>query len=498
MKSQVLISFSLSIGLVSMAQNPDLKRTNHWYFGHHASLDFSSGSPVPGDESAMSVLERCAVISDTTGQLLFYTDAHRVWNRNHQIMQGGDSIGPFVSSPRDGAVIVPKPGDNDIYYIFNVDGWENQFERGIRWHEVDMSLDNGFGAVTSVNNLLHAPVSEQLAATRHANGCDFWVCTHERSSDKFICFQVTEDGVLEEPVVSAVGQDFSEAQEVYYLAGGFNLVFSPSGQIASQIVSWGHFLATGIQNQMQLFQFDKLSGNFSSAINLIVDTTASGGYFSPDSFKFYFQSGFWPPGDLYQFDLSNFEEVFINQSRTSVWQSSVAIAGDGQNAPDGRLYLSGEWDYVTSTPNPYFLSVIEFPNESGPVCNVVHGTQTLGTGRATQGLPNFVSDFTVNVAPPLCGDINTESLKSEGAIWSVFPNPASRHLTLSNKDSAIHDIEISLFDFTGRLCLNQLVPSGRNDFRINLPALPSGLYLLEIRAKSGFDKIETFKIIIHQ
>jgi hypothetical protein len=496
MKHIVLISFSLSIGMVSMAQNPDLKRTNHWYFGHHASLDFSSGSPVPGDENAMSVLERCAVISDTTGQLLFYTNAHRVWNRNHQIMQGGDSIGPFVSSPRDGAVIVPKPGDDDIYYIFNLDGWENQFQRGIRWHEVNMTLDNGLGAVTSANNLLHTPVSEQLAATRHANGCDYWVCTHERSSDKFLCFQVTEDGVIEEPVVSAAGQDYAITQQSYNLNGGYGLVFSPNGNLAASRVIW-NYIITGLPTQMQIVQFDKNAGLFSNSIDLLVDTTATCGFFSGDNSKFYFESCYWPPCRMHQFELTTFEEVAVNQSRVLVWQSWVNISNDGLVGQDGKLYLAGEWDYVTSTPNPYFLSVIEFPNEPGPGCNVVHGAQPLGTGRARQGLPNFVSDFTVNVPPPVCVlNVANESL-SEGVQWTVFPNPTTDHLYIRSHGATEVDANIALYDFTGKLCFSYSLLAGLTETRIALPPLPNGMYLLEIKTKSRFAESESFKIIVH-
>jgi hypothetical protein len=401
-----------------------------------------------------------------------------------------------VSSPRDGAVIVPKPGDDDIYYIFNVDGWENQFQRGIRWHEVDMTLDNGLGAVTSANNLLHTPVSEQLAATRHANGCDYWVCTHERSSDKFLCFQVTEDGVIEEPVVSAVGQDYAATQISHNLNGGNNLVFSPGGVLACSNVSWSYII-TGLPSQMQILQFDKEVGNFTGFVELPVDTTCSQGFFSPDNSKFYFQSGFSGSAKHYQFDLSVFNQEAISQSQTLVLQSPLAIMQDGLVGSDGKIYLTVEWDYIDSQPNPHFLSVIEFPNEPGTACNIIYGFQSLGTGRATQGLPNFVTDFTIDVAPPICG-LSAESMKSEGTVWSVFPNPASHHLTLSNKESVNYDIEVSLFDFTGKLSLKRLIPSGRNDFRINLPKLSPGLYLLELRANNSFATNEIHKIIIHQ
>lgn len=490
--------FGLSlIPLFAMGQNPDLKRTNNWYFGHHAALDFSSGTPMPVDASEMSVLEGCAVISDTTGQLLFYTDAHRVWNRNHQIMQGGDSIGPYVSSPRDGAVIVPKPGDDDIYYIFNVDGWENQFQRGIRWHEVDMTLDNGLGAVTSANNLLHTPVSEQLAATRHANGCDFWVCAHERSSDKFLCFQVTEDGVIEEPVVSAIGQDYAATQISYNLNGGHHLGFSSNGTLASSLVT-RNYIITGLPSQTQILQFDKTFGEFTNFIELPVDTTCTQGFFSPDNSKFYFVSGFAQPARHYQFDLSVFNQDIVAQSQTMILQTQYSVLQDGLVGKDGKVYVTVEWDYINSFPNPHFLSVIEFPNEPGTACNFIYAAQPLGSGRATQALPNFVSDFTIDVAPPTCGEITTNDILSDGSIWKVFPNPASEYLVLSTGELLSQRGEVRLHDFMGKLCFIHSIRQFGSELRIHLPQMPSGIYLLEIRANDRFATSETFKIIIHQ
>jgi hypothetical protein len=49
------------------------KEAWHWYFGDHAGLDFSSGSPVVDLNSAMYTDEGCASISDASGILQFYT-----------------------------------------------------------------------------------------------------------------------------------------------------------------------------------------------------------------------------------------------------------------------------------------------------------------------------------------------------------------------------------------------------------------------------------------
>src|SRR5258706_13831645 len=83
---------------LSFSQNPDIKRTMHWYFGWGAGgvgLDFSSGSPVVDTTGNETGPEFCFTMSDTCGNLLFYAGEDSlqyhlvIWNKNHQIMQNG-------------------------------------------------------------------------------------------------------------------------------------------------------------------------------------------------------------------------------------------------------------------------------------------------------------------------------------------------------------------------------------------------------------------------
>ena len=80
----------LTLDLVS--QNPDIKRTNHWYFGVNAGLDFSSGTPTVTTNGQLISDASCASISDTAGHLLFYTDGRNVWNKNHLLMPNGTNL----------------------------------------------------------------------------------------------------------------------------------------------------------------------------------------------------------------------------------------------------------------------------------------------------------------------------------------------------------------------------------------------------------------------
>jgi hypothetical protein len=62
------------------------KEANNWYFGYKAAITFNQGSPpVALTDSEMSTWtsQGTASISDSLGNLQFYTDGRYVWNKNH-------------------------------------------------------------------------------------------------------------------------------------------------------------------------------------------------------------------------------------------------------------------------------------------------------------------------------------------------------------------------------------------------------------------------------
>ena len=68
-------------------------------------------------------------------------------------------------SSTQSAIIVPKPGDDDIYYIFTVDDHGfNEAHLGLNYSEVNMSLNGGLGVVTSKNVNLLPECSEKITA----------------------------------------------------------------------------------------------------------------------------------------------------------------------------------------------------------------------------------------------------------------------------------------------------------------------------------------------
>src|SRR4030095_11967101 len=91
------------------------KETNKWLFGLNAGLDFNSGNPVSLSGGQCYTSEGSASISDTSGNLLFYTDGITVWNTNNVMMTNGDGLFGGVSSTQS-ALIVHMPGEDSLYY----------------------------------------------------------------------------------------------------------------------------------------------------------------------------------------------------------------------------------------------------------------------------------------------------------------------------------------------------------------------------------------------
>ena len=219
------ITYLLLIALISVhlqAQQSEQMQTAHWYFGFNAGLDFSSGLPVVDINGQLYQLEGCTSISDENGNLLFYSDGRNVYNSAHNLMENGTGLRGDSSSTTS-AIVLPKPDDCNLYYVFTIDCRDEEVpfwrpRRGIEYNVVDMSLNDGLGAVVEKN--ISIPINgivqgyEKLAAISNADKTGYWVLTHFEGS--FYAFEVTVDGVNLNPVTSP-SAIFGGSQNIGYL-----------------------------------------------------------------------------------------------------------------------------------------------------------------------------------------------------------------------------------------------------------------------------------------
>src|SRR5690606_28048726 len=122
----------------------------------------NSGTALPMQTQIIGAEGSTSVADPETGQLLFYSNGGRCWNRNGQIMLNGDSLlgnspfggtnvnpdAPLNYSTTQGTCIVPVIDEPGQYYLFSLRGITsgNPIPYGTLFYSiVDMSLDNGLG-----------------------------------------------------------------------------------------------------------------------------------------------------------------------------------------------------------------------------------------------------------------------------------------------------------------------------------------------------------------
>lgn len=440
----------------AMLSSQPLKGT--WYFGDKAGINFNSGTAIPVLDGQMQSHEGCASISNSQGQILFYTNGGPfsnksyiggVWNKNHQIMPNGDlSTAASCNSASQAALIVPDPNDYAKYYIFTTDCQENSMAGGLRYHKVNMALDSGLGDVTDKNMALAPSVVEGLTGAQHNNGTDYWVVTSELNTNVFFAYQITSSGI-QTSVSTALGNNTNQV----------------TGQMS--ISPDGTKLAFATVFDTYLYDFNNATGQLSNFIALGVPSY--GCSFSPNS-QLLYANEYSSPRRLHQFNLNVTD---IPASALVVGNNQIG-SGNMQIGPDGKIYVA--------TPRPT-LGVINSPNTLGMGCNYDNNGFNLGGAWANVGLPNFVSQYDTA--------LGVNELESHFNELKVFPNPTKNLVNFKlPEELAVHKVHIKMFDVSGRL-LMRYVSEDENVVKLKIPEV-NGMYLVEVTIDQ-YSK--TYKII---
>ena len=376
----------------SWAQN----QAANWYFGYGAgiSFDVASGAVSSMDGGNLSTNEGSATISDEDGNLLFYTDGTFVFNKNHQVMQNGSGLYGDSSSTQS-AIIVPKPDDVNIYYIFTVDNRLDGNDFGLNYSVVDMTLAGGLGSVTNKNINLLALCTEKISAViKDCVTKSIWVVTLASESgnlgpvNSYHAFEVNNSGVNTTPVTSTFNN-----LSVFDNRGYLKL--SPDGNVLA---------SANVQGGLYIYDFDSATGIVSNQQQLYINSSSNLPYgveFSPNSQLLYVHSS----NDF--FDPSNQDEANnpANHSSTLTQfnlrapniQASEFIVDDRslyrgglQLGPNGKIYRALSATYSQGLP---YLGAINNPNNIGAACNYQHNAVSVSPNNSSQGLPPFIQSL---------------------------------------------------------------------------------------------------------
>jgi gliding motility-associated-like protein len=379
-------------------RNTNCPVSNHeadlWYFGQNAGINFMGDLAVPLlNNDVLTSIQSCANICDSNGRLLLMTDGMRVWDGGQGLMPNGSGLhgDPGVTMP---AIIIPKPNDPNIYYIFTIDRPQihaldtNVF--GLQYSEVNLTLNGGRGDVSLKNRPLVSEVCEKVTAVQDQNGTDYWVVAHSWDSDQFISIHVTEDGVDTATFVTSTAGSVHSGPISTNNSVGF-MKISPDGTRLA--------LAIHGSKKYEIFDFNSSNGRVNNAIpSPAVYSGAYGIEFSPDAHYLYTTTAFVgglpdSVSRLFQFDVTQ---------GSNIWTSGVELAINNvaeyfcglQLGTDGRIY-------VARSPNGNMAAgVIYNPKRPGTECNfnLLNGSASdfnLGGGakRSKYGFPAFMQSY---------------------------------------------------------------------------------------------------------
>ncbi|UAY53110.1 T9SS type B sorting domain-containing protein [Ferruginibacter albus] len=352
----VLVNYNLL-----MAQS----QYDNWHFGINTSINFSGGFPAVHNTSAINSGYAAASISDTLGNLLFYTNSDTVWAKDNSIMPNGTGLFSDRTIPQD-VLIVPLPDSASVYYVFTIGSSPNPGKKALYYSIVDMQQNNGLGDVIQKNTLLDDDVTNKLTAVRNYNQKDFWVIDKNMTAGRFKSYAVTKSGLNIQPVISAAGVPIRNGDY--------------SGSIkASNNSCWLASTTQGLFGNsavVEIFHFSSTSGIVQEGISTASIKHPYGLEFSPDNKKLYVGENSVAPVHQFNLNHQDLNDVIASQIQVSEYYPATYTF---QLAPDGRIYFT--------TDDTLSLGRISSPNNYSWYCNVDTGI-VKGLNYSTSSLPN--------------------------------------------------------------------------------------------------------------
>lgn len=461
---------------------------NLWLIGYDCcypnfqpvTVDFQSGFwSLSNSSRPMNLNTTNAVISDSLGSLLFYTNGVYIANNLDDTMLNGYGLNPcdFTTAHTQygltipqAALVIPFPDHPNQYYLFHntADDRFNTYASFYLYYSiVDMSLDSGKGAVTQKNIVLKNDtlVEGRLTACKHSNGRDWWIICHEYDTPIYFKYLLTPYGIQ-----GPWSQNIGSTRKNYF----GQCKFSNSGTRFAYYEPW--------ENDLDIFDFDRCSGLFSNSRNIaIYDSAAGGGLaFSPTDRYLYLSSDSF----IYQFDL---QAPIISQSKiiVGVYNGGSTLGFStrfylSELAPDGKIY-------VNCGNSTLDLHVINYPDSVGLGCGFCQQCIHL-PGLNAFTIPNYPNYFLGADTTSICDSLNTgidPKWSTQTSELLLFPNPVKSLFYISiPKDLDLVEVEIS--NSLGQSIAAPIFRISNGEYiQCDASRLSPGVYFVSIKTKNS-------------
>ncbi len=492
LKRVVTIILFLSVAILKCCNCQD--RNSNWCFGDSAGINFNNLSNPTTFSASLVSRGTCASISDSSGNLLFYTNTRAgipvlkttlVWSKNHQIMLNGDSIigrGWYKEH-----IIVPYPGANNLYYLFTAGVSSTS---GFFYSIIDMSQNGGLGTVVQKNVQLQGSdfwANDGISAIKHGNGRDWWVVLrnwyNQIPNDTFYFYLITPAGVSLDHI-----QNIGDM----IIPGFYRIEPANDGNKIAVCTPGG---------LLEEFTFDRCTGYLSSEIIIEHENPNSNlipWYWDCElsaNKNLLYVSSTYSQNDsnsyLFQYNLNDANPSI---TRDTLYRIKEPVEGGLiELAPDNKIYWScdyyvGSIFYPDSVRNIYNenLSVINYPDSLGATCDFQPFSFYLGGKRTYYGLPNNPNYELGADSGSICDSLTVGILNNEQGISNtelfVFYHPGWQTAFINAKGLAGKKYVLTVADVFGHIIYRE---NGKLDgpyytYDLHMNSFADGLYIVSL------------------
>jgi|JRYD01.1.fsa_nt_gb hypothetical protein len=465
-------------------------RASTWLLGYQAKnrITFTDTSySVTSEIRKIPFMSTEGNISDENGNILMSSNGYFVANATGDTMLNGSGLNPNQCTYDYGHqwglplvyanMFLPMPDDTTKYILFHQTCNYNSptlTDSNIFYSIIDITLNNGLGAVISKNNIAaNNSFGTGITACKHANGRDWWIIAVSDSGNIIHKFLLTPNAV------TYMGYQNLQLQAYFAWAG--QPVFSPDGEkfaFRNAYVSgmnWNMFI--------NVMNFDRCTGIFilDTVINYSDSTVGFGTMFSPDSRYLYFST----TQHIYQVDTdapnigATFQTVAINDvfpSPTPPFYTNFHLM---YLAPNGKIY-------ITSTNGVVHLHEIDYPDSSGIACNVNLHNVFINNPNANT-VPNHPNYYLGRLVGSPCDSLTSVSEIEHDFKFKISPNPNNGNFKIMYLLPQNKAGKLEIFDINGKAVYSQNLPQWSTLQFISLPKIASGVYQCVI--SSGNERV---------
>jgi hypothetical protein len=404
-----------------------------WAAGYTEDLDtLTNGQiliqPMPDTvlvsdfDSPVQFESTMAGVYDDDGQIIFYTNGCHLYDRNHQIIPGGENLNPgeihdmvcdqYGYIAPKGATILQFRTQPHLYFLLHV-GIQNSISHSVSYGplyltQIAYDPETETTTVLSKNEVLIEEEIDPFEVVRHGNGDDWWVITNRFGTATYHKILLSPEGV-----------ELHELQQVGYkfpfppCRWQRSLVASPSG---SKLVRFSSKCGA------QYLTFDRCSGTLEDFGFSHLDFNVYGGggaVFSENELYVYFSRWYQVAKVQFTNPLDTLKSSFTPP--LGFGGSFVHTYRD----PYGRIYFHPQ-------ASECYLHLIE-PGDNQPDTAMVRFEGLQLPKRIQRTMPHYPNYELGPLVNSDCDTLMISSIKDEilnlGEL-KLYPNPAFEEITI--------------------------------------------------------------------